>query len=186
MTSPSGPLVSIIMAARNMAPWIGDSLRSVRAQTLEDWECLVVDDGSGDATAEIARAFNDSRIRVLPQACRGVSAARNRGLAEAGGKYVAFLDADDIWTPHALDTLSAPLESSPDLVLTWADYLRFDDATRRLLPSPATRLWMTGDAWLDMLIDNCMQFGALMARAGCVRCVLFDERRTCARIATGC
>jgi glycosyltransferase involved in cell wall biosynthesis len=163
------------MAARNMAPWIGDSLRSVRAQTLKNWECLIVDDGSDDATAELARAFNDPGIRVLQQTRRGVSAARNRGLAEARGKYVAFLDADDIWIPQALEILSAPLESSAGVVLAWAEFLRFDDTTRRLLPSPATRLWMTGDAWLDMLVDNCMQFGAIMARAGCVKSALFDE-----------
>jgi glycosyltransferase involved in cell wall biosynthesis len=91
----------------------------VRAQTLADWECIVVDDGSTDATARRTRGHGDARIRLYRQANQGVSAARNAGLALAEGAYVLFLDGDDRLHPRALQRLCAPLDARPDAVASY-------------------------------------------------------------------
>lgn len=168
------PLITVAIPARNAAPWIGDTLRSVAGQSLADWECIVVDDGSTDGTAACAAAFDDPRIRVVTLEGTGVSAARNAALALARGELVAFLDADDLWAPQALEFMSAPLMADPEAVLAWADFVRFEDGTCRELPLPGTRLWHTGDAWADMLVDNFIPFGAFCVRAAAAKSVGFD------------
>lgn len=102
---PSAPLVSIITPARNAANTIAASIDSVVAQSLQDWELLVIDDASSDNTAEIVGRYanDDSRIRLIRQSRQGgVAAARNVGLAEVRGRFVAFVDADDLWQPEKL------------------------------------------------------------------------------------
>lgn len=105
-------LVSIVMPAFNNEAFIGDSLRSVMAQTYRNWELLVVDDASTDRTAEIVESFRDPRIRLFRNG-RNVGAAlsRNRALREARGKWVAFLDSDDLWHPEKLARQIAFMES---------------------------------------------------------------------------
>jgi hypothetical protein len=88
--------IDFIIPSFNAARTLADTLRSVLAQTRPDFTCVVVDDGSSDATHAVARSFADPRIRVITQENRGLSAARNRGLAESSSPFVAFLDADDV------------------------------------------------------------------------------------------
>jgi teichuronic acid biosynthesis glycosyltransferase TuaG len=99
------PLVSIITPVYNAARWLPETLASVRAQTLADWEHLLVEDGSVDESAAIveAAAQNDSRIRLLhTRLNQGPSKARNVALDVARGRFIAFLDADDLWLPEKL------------------------------------------------------------------------------------
>lgn len=168
------PLVSIIIPARNMRPWLGQTLACVFAQTFKDWECLLVDDGSTDGTAELAASYGDSRVRVLSRQAGGVSAARNAGLAEARGEFITFLDADDLWHAQALEWLLAPLLDDTTCMFAWADFVRFEDGTCRYLPLPGTRLQHTGNLWLDLLVDNFIQFGALCLRADLAKAHLFN------------
>src|SRR4051794_12443772 len=103
------PAVSVIMPAFNAGPYLSSAVDSVCAQTYEDWELLIVDDGSTDDTARIADSYalRDSRVRVVHQPNGGISSARNRALAAAdpGSVFLAFLDSDDVWYPGALATL---------------------------------------------------------------------------------
>lgn len=96
--------MSVITPAKDVGPWLGQALASVADQTMGDLEHLVVDNGSTDDTATVARrwAARDARIRVLCEARPGSAAARNRGLDEAGGRYLCFLDGDDWWSPDKL------------------------------------------------------------------------------------
>jgi glycosyltransferase involved in cell wall biosynthesis len=96
--------VSIIVPAYKAAGTIEETLRSALAQTLRDFEILVVDDGSPDATAELVRALaaSDPRVKLIQQQNAGVSAARNHGLRLAQGRWTAMLDADDLWVPEKL------------------------------------------------------------------------------------
>lgn len=100
------PLVSVITPAYNAAAFIGDAVRSVQAQTFQDWELIVVDDCSGDGTGAVVErlASEDPRIRLIRRAENGGSAAsRNIALKAATGRYIAFLDADDLWLPEKLE-----------------------------------------------------------------------------------
>lgn len=112
------PLVTVITPAYNVGKYINEAIESVKGQAFGDFEYLIVDDGSADDTAEVAagQARLDVRIRLIQTENRGHSAARNRGIREARGKYIAFLDGDDRWHPRFLDRQVALLESLPKTV----------------------------------------------------------------------
>lgn len=170
------PRVSIIMPVYNVAPWLAFTLRTVQAQTFADWECLVIDDGSSDASACIVTdmARHDPRIRLIPQVNAGVSAARNRGLDEARGEFVTFLDGDDLWRPHTLNTLLTPFADDPSPDFVWADFMRFDDTTGRARPTPL-RDWQQSDVfWHNLLIVNFVPMGVFMLRAVAIGNTRFD------------
>src|SRR5256714_13067953 len=97
------PTISVIMPAFNAAPHIRQSIQSVLAQTFDNWDLIVVDDGSTDETATLAGSFSDSRIRCVRRENGGQAAARNTGIVNTHGEFIAFLDADDLWLPAKLD-----------------------------------------------------------------------------------
>jgi hypothetical protein len=98
------------MPAYNAGRYIAKAIDSVLAQTLQDWELIIVDDGSTDDTFSIVAAYSDPRIRCLHQQNQGPAAARNRGVQHSDGQFLAFLDADDWWDQHCLESLLATLE----------------------------------------------------------------------------
>ena len=99
------PCISIVMPLYNKEAEVQRSINSVRAQTFKEFEIIVINDGSTDKGPKIVKSFNDPRMRVIDQANAGVSAARNRGIAEAQADLIAFLDADDEWAPDFLETI---------------------------------------------------------------------------------
>jgi glycosyltransferase involved in cell wall biosynthesis len=111
------PAVSVIMPAYNVAPYLGAAIESVLGQTFTDFELLVVDDGSTDASWAIAERYaaTDTRIRPLRQPNGGISAARNHGLRVASGEFFAILDSDDVWMPAWLGEQLAILRARPDV-----------------------------------------------------------------------
>lgn len=111
------PRVSVVMPVYNGAAYLDAAIRSVIGQTFTDWELLVIDDGSTDDSAAIAAAHADPRIRLLRNdGNRGLPYTRNRGIDEARGEYLAFLDADDIALPPRLATQVAFLDKHQDHV----------------------------------------------------------------------
>ena len=106
--------ISVIIPLFNKGPYILRALNSVLNQTYQDFEVIVVDDGSTDNGAEIVRGFDDPRIRLIRQENRGVSAARNHGVDKAISDFIAFLDADDEWMPGHLKTIIRLMEKYPD------------------------------------------------------------------------
>lgn len=122
------PTISVIIPAYNAESFLEEALEAVYAQTFTDWELILVDDGSTDSTGAICdrAAARDARVKVVHKANGGLSDARNAGLDRAGGRYVYFMDADDLIPPHALQTLAdTAAETGADLVLapfeTFAD-----------------------------------------------------------------
>ena len=111
-----GPTVSIIMPAYNAVRYIGEAIASVQAQSFENWELLVIDDGSTDKTATVVENVRkqDPRVRLLKNDRKGVSSARNKGLECARGEFIGFLDADDAYYPEVLARRVEALRRNPD------------------------------------------------------------------------
>lgn len=114
MDSSAVPKVSVIIPLYNKAPYIKRALDSVFAQTVQDFEVIVVNDGSKDGGEKIVEEYGDSRIHLINQENQGVSAARNHGVDAARAELVAFLDADDEWLPEFLETILRLREKWPD------------------------------------------------------------------------
>ena len=129
------PVVSIITPAYNAAPFIGETARSVLQQTFTGWEWIVVDDGSTDETCAIVEALQDPRIRLIRAEHSGLPAvARNRGVAEARGAYIAYLDADDLWLPEKLTLQIAAFTDDIGVVLCEFQYLYGSSLRERPFP----------------------------------------------------
>jgi glycosyltransferase involved in cell wall biosynthesis len=118
--------VSIIMPAYNQERFVAQAIESVLGQTFQDWELVVVDDGSTDATAEVVLQYSDPRICYFKQENRGVSAARNLGLAKGRGEYLAFLDADDTYFPRKLEAQVKCLEHNSSAGLAYSSRITID------------------------------------------------------------
>lgn len=99
-------MISVVIPLYNKYNLIAKTLQSVFTQTFTNYEIVIVDDGSTDSSAEVVQAIKDPRIKLIRQKNSGVSVARNRGISEARGEYIAFLDADDEWKPDYLDTIN--------------------------------------------------------------------------------
>lgn len=120
------PSVSVVIPAYNVEHYVAETIESVRAQTISDWELIIIDDGSTDKTYSIAqqyvRLLGEEKVTLIHQENSGLSASRNRGLACANGEYVYFLDADDTIKPTALaDLLHKARENNLDIVLFSSD-----------------------------------------------------------------
>lgn len=159
------PLVSVLIPAWNVAPWLAECLDSVLAQSLENFECIVVDDGSTDNTAQVTKSFADPRIRIIRQENAGVSAARNRALDEARGEFIAFLDGDDLWEVCFLEKMTRILEKNPEVDLAFCHTALFMDSSNRVKRQPWTNVHATGNIWWDMLMNPVFCMGAWVARA---------------------
>lgn len=121
-----GELVSIIMPNYNGAKYLQETLNSVLAQSYTNWELLFVDDCSTDNSLEIVQAIQDERIRILKNENNsGAAKSRNYALCEAKGKWIAFLDSDDLWTPEKLEKQIAFMETNA-YVFTFTDYALVD------------------------------------------------------------
>lgn len=129
-----GDLVSVVMPNFNGARFIDQAIGSALAQTYEDLELIIVDDCSTDDSRDIIDAFahHEPRLRSFHHADRsGPAVARNRAIAEARGRYIAFLDSDDLWEPAKL-ARQIPLHDSADCVLSYTSYQRIDESGKRL------------------------------------------------------
>ena len=115
------PEVSIITPVYNGERYLGEAIKSVLAQTWQDWELIVIDDGSTDETPNILRSFGDPRIVCIRQENQGAARARNTGLDAARGEYIAFLDADDLYLPSALADLAHFLRRNPQYDVVFSD-----------------------------------------------------------------
>ena len=120
----SAGLVSVVIPCYNQADFLGEAIESVLSQGYAEFEAIVVDDGSTDDTKEVASAYalEDSKVRLVRQQNRGLAGARNRGLAEASGEYVVFLDSDDRLVGEALEVGVRELESHPECAFVSGHY----------------------------------------------------------------
>ena len=161
------PAVSVILPTYNRASLLVEAIASVRSQTWEDWELLVIDDGSTDGTREVVR-IGDPRIRWFRQDRGGPSRARNRGLREARGKFFAFLDSDDLWMPEKLQLQLEVFRKEPRVGAVCCDMLESDGKEDR----PASffqRIGFTGELTAEkMFFHNSVAIQTLVARRSAI------------------
>jgi glycosyltransferase involved in cell wall biosynthesis len=154
MTPADAPLISVVMPCYNTERYIGEAIGSILSQGIESVQIVVIDDGSTDRSADIARGFT-GRVECRSQANAGISAARNAGVALARGKYLAFLDADDIWTPGSLRLRLEQLRRGAECVFGGVENFISPDLSEgerdRVGPIPPT---MTGRLTGTMLIER--------------------------------
>jgi glycosyltransferase involved in cell wall biosynthesis len=116
-------MVSVVIPLFNKKNYVANAVQSVLAQTFQDFEIIVVNDGSTDGSAEVVKACNDSRINLIEQTNAGVSAARNTGITASRGEWIAFLDADDIWLPNNLASHLAIINLNPHISWSAGNFL---------------------------------------------------------------
>ncbi len=138
--STSEGLVSVIIPTYNRSELCRQAAESVLAQTYSDVEVLIVDDGSADDTRDVVSKLDD-RVRYIRQDNAGVSAARNRGLQEARGAYIAFLDSDDLWLPWKLEAQISLLKRRPSPGMVWTDMIAVDEAGNELCEAYLRRMY---------------------------------------------
>jgi glycosyltransferase involved in cell wall biosynthesis len=177
-SNESSPLVSVIVPVYLGAPYIADTLDSVLAQSFTSYEIIVVNDGSPD-TEDLERVLDPyrSRIRYIVQDNRGQAGARNTGIRESRGTFVAFLDQDDQWEPEFLSFQTGTLQTDPGLDVHYCDVRIFGDSPR----SGRSAMEFTpsnGDATFHALIrKDCtvLNCAALSRKETVVRVGMFDE-----------
>lgn len=152
------PTISIVMPVYNLGRFVEATARSVLAQTLTDLELIVVDDGSTDDSRERLRCIDDPRLLVLAQPNAGVSAARNAGIARARGRYVGFIDGDDLWLPEKVERHVRLLDGRPEIDLTFSRSRLIDGHDRDMgrpsrLPPPQV-------AFEDLFTENVVGNGS--------------------------
>ena len=125
------PRFSIIVPLYNKAPYVRKALDSIISQTYQDWECIVINDGSSDNSLEVVKNFVDEfmiydlRFKIIDQSNAGVAAARNNGVAASHGEYVCFLDADDWWEPTFLEEMDKLIKEYPDAGIYASNYIYY-------------------------------------------------------------
>ena len=178
------PLVSVVMPAYNAERYIAASVRSALAQTYQNWELIIVDDGSTDGTAAVAKGFADAdaRVRYVYQKNGRLGNARNTGIRHARGPLVAFLDSDDLWMEEKLELqVRAMEESGADIVFT-DGFIFYDDDVRdeSLTFSTASGRLSGGEMADYMLPDNRIPVLSVMVRKSWLdRVGPFDEEELC-------
>jgi glycosyltransferase involved in cell wall biosynthesis len=113
------PKVSVIIPAYNRAYIINEAIKSILSQTFTDFEVLIIDDGSSDTTQQVVRLVEDTRVKYFHKENGGVSSARNMGIANAAGEYIAFLDTDDLWPKNFIEVLMTKLQENKNYGLAY-------------------------------------------------------------------
>ena len=184
----SGPLVSVVIPVYNGARFISRTLDSVLAQTHRTLEIVVVDDGSTDRTTDLVleRAAADPRVRLVHQENSGVAAARNRGIRESQGPFIAPLDADDLWHPEKIERQLRRFEERPEagLVYCWSIGIDEHDAVLPYPPAPAA---YEGDVLAAVLFQDFIGNASVpLIRRGCLEAVGGYDESLRAAGAEGC
>lgn len=169
------PLVSIVMPVYNTERYLPEAVRSVLAQTFQNWELLVLNDESPGDARGVMDEFDDPRIRFLEHKNGGPAFTRNRGMQESRGDFIAFLDSDDVWLPEKLDKQLDLFRRNPDAGVVYSQRETIDEQGRVLRGyKPRLHSGMILD---HLYVDNfvCMS-SAIMKRAVFEKVGLIDER----------
>ncbi|MBW4488222.1 MAG: glycosyltransferase [Trichocoleus desertorum ATA4-8-CV12] len=167
--------ISVIIPVYNGEKTIKETVESVLAQDFVDFELIIINDGSQDSTLDIVASISDPRIKVFSYSNAGLSASRNRGFGHSCGKYIAFLDADDLWAPDKLSKHLKILQEHPQAAVaySWTNLIdKFGDFVRI-----GSRIAITGNVYPNLLLANFLESGsnALICRYALEAVGGFDE-----------
>jgi glycosyltransferase involved in cell wall biosynthesis len=170
--------VSVILPAYNAMAYLPETMANLLEQTYPNFEVVVVNDGSTDNILEWIATIDDPKIRLITQANKGLAGARNTGIRQSKGEFIAFLDADDLWEKTKLAKQVEVLEQNPEvgLVYTWTHYINeAGEYTGRTV-----KYTSEGDVWQELTQYNLIECGSVpMLRRSCLKRVgLFDEEFT--------
>lgn len=151
-------LISVVIPVYNGEKTLGETLKSVLAQTYANIEVIVINDGSTDNTDAIVGSMSDDRIKLFSYPNAGLAASRNRGIERASGGYISFTDADDLWTSEKLADQLAALQQHPNAAVaySWTDYI---DAQSQFLQA-GTHISASGDVFAKLLEINFIESGS--------------------------
>lgn len=153
--------ISVIIPLYNKEHFVAKTLESVLSQTYQDFEVIIIDDGSTDHSVEVVSSYDDSRIKIIKQPNRGVSSARNHGIQIAKGEYISFLDADDIWYPTFLEEML-------ELTIQYPKYYFFCCAQKdRPIP--------TLPAGVSIIDDHCKYFYLYCTGSNIIKKEVLDQ-----------
>lgn len=159
------PAVSVVIATYNRAKLIGETLQSILAQDFQDFELIIIDDGSSDNTREVIAPYR-SRVQYVYQPNRGPSAARNRGVALAAGNWISIQDSDDLAAPDHLSVLYDCVRRRPDCAMVFANgaYLAGPEHNRRTIipPAKSRRLSESGVGLRDLFDKSLVRLQAAL------------------------
>lgn len=168
-------VISVVLPVFNGEETIKETVNSVLNQTFINWELIVINDGSQDATLEIVSSIKDERIKVFSYQNKGQPASRNRGIARAKGEYISFIDADDLWTADKLEAQYQALRDNPQAAVaySWTDWI---DESGQLL-SCGSYISENGDVFAQLLLQDFIANGSnpLIRRQALLNVGNFDE-----------
>jgi len=176
--------ISVIIPTYNCEKYIRDAIDSVLKQSVSPLELIIVDDGSSDTTKNAVAEYDDPRIIYVFQENRGVSAARNLGMARARGEFIAFLDADDRWRPKMLEMQLEALSLNKDVVFCFTNFVRFDNYSGKFLAEQFSFYMEIGHILTQPLgVSSCRtfsgdSFSALVSFGevpGFTQCIMFRK-----------
>ncbi|PSN16415.1 glycosyl transferase family A [filamentous cyanobacterium CCT1] len=169
------PIVSVVIPSYNSMMFLPTTLNSVLQQTFSDFEVLIIDDGSQDNVKDWFTTISDSRVKLFSQENKGYAGACNTGILNAQGKYIAFLDADDVWVPTKLEKQFRCLEDNPEVGLVDTLVFFVDSEGEKLFT--AGSIYKPGNVYETMLVKNLVPCGSTpMVRRLCFDTVgVFDE-----------
>ena len=169
------PKISVIIPVYNGEKTIQTTIDSVLNQTFQDFELIVINDGSTDSTLEILSTISDPRLQVFSYPNSGAPKSRNRGFDQSSGEYIAFLDADDLWTPDKLEAQLKALQNNPEAAVaySWTDHI---DESGQFLYS-GRHLTINGNVYPELLVQNFLENGSnpLIRRQAFAEIQGFDE-----------
>jgi glycosyltransferase involved in cell wall biosynthesis len=169
-------LVSIVIPAYNAERFIRRSLDSALGQRYSNVEVLVSDDGSTDGTADIVKSYHDSRLRYLYHKNGGQGFARNAGIREASGEFIAFLDADDYYLPAKVEMQVGYLQQHPEYQIAYSNALHFFSAQPDRFLKKKRPLYPSGDLFPELLRSSLINLNTLMIRRNVLQPeLLFSE-----------
>ncbi|MBN3895829.1 MAG: glycosyltransferase [Nostoc sp. NOS(2021)] len=175
------PIISVIIPAYNSEKTIKETIQSVLNQNFTDFELIVINDGSQDSTLEVVTQIQDPRIKVFSYSNAGGNVSRNRGLDRAGGEFVSFLDADDLWTPDKLQSQLKALQENvtAKVAYSWTDYI--DENSEIVLSGK--RINVNENVYEKLLLNNFLENGSnpLICRKALITLGGFDESLSAAQ-----